>query len=241
MVSDTKNNPGKFFMDALVKVLAILFLNPADRNGQGKKIFVQRFLGCGCPDDVVAQAKIRFFARPLGDLLEEQMRPLGPVKTGTLLEQSVNHLLKLPKTLQWPRRRSGRLAPPASWSLPMVRAVSKRPKHAERLAFLRAMCETIIDAVIEVPGRAFFFIVTEERKRLSPKKLLVQYESGQLLYQLAGYNRCRLFTITQNSGSKIIPQVDTALSWQGLYEVFDQVRHGYPFAHIILKYFETDR
>jgi hypothetical protein len=227
--------------DLLVKVLATVFLNPMDREQQGKKIFIQKFLGCGCPDEIVAQAGVRFFLRPLGSWLKRNIASSEATAAATPLEQQVHVLMKLPKRLAWPRLRSGRPAPPTAWRRHLLERDGIKTGHVEKLMSLRRMSNATIDAVIDVPGRALFFLVVEDRPRLSKSNLAVQYHSGQLLYQLMGYNRCRLFTITQNSGSKIIPQVDTALSWQGLYEAFDQVRHGYPFAHIILKYFETDQ
>jgi hypothetical protein len=93
---------------------------------------------------------------------------------------------------------------------------------------------------MEVPGRAFFFLVSQDRQRLKKSTLGVQYESGQILYKYLGYNRCRLFTITEKSSPRIIPQIDKPLSWQGLYDAFYQVRHEYALANSILKYFEND-
>lgn len=224
--------------DTLVKILATVFLNPADRDGQGRKIFVQDFLGCGCPDEVVEKAKIRFFARPLGTYLQQRISSLGASQPSLLLEEEVNRLVRLPKTLKWPRRRSGELIPPAMWRRPMLDAVAKTARRRENLARLRSMSKAMIDAVIEVPGRAFFFLVTEETERPKKPTLLVQYESGQLLYQLMGYNRCRLFTIRHRDEPKIIPQIDTALTWQGLYNVFHQARQRYAFTDLVLDLFD---
>jgi hypothetical protein len=220
--------------DTLVKVLATAFLNPADRNGQGRKIFVQNFLGCGCPDEIVEKAKVRFFARPLGAYLHQRISALGGSETSTALEEEVNRLIGLPKTLRWPRRRSGELVPPALWRRPMLDAVAKTAKNRQTLSKLRSMSKAMIDAVIEVPGRAFFFLVTEETERPKKPVLLVQYESGQLLYQLMGYNRCRLFTIRHRDEPKIIPQIDTALTWHGLYNVFHEARGRYAFTDPVL-------
>ncbi len=224
--------------DALVKVLATVFLNPADRDQQGKKIFVQSFLGCGCPDEVVEQAKINFFTQPLGALVERKIAQIGPCQTLTPFEQEVNHLLGLPKTLKWPRRRSGELISPASWRRPMLESVASGSNHLERLAFLRSMSNVTIDAVIEVPGRAFFFLVVQGTKKLQKDTLLVQFESGQMLYKLMGYNRCRLFTVTTQDEPKIISQIDTALSWRGLRSAFSQVRDRYAFADQVLDLFQ---
>jgi len=224
--------------DTLVKILATAFLNPADRDGQGRKIFVQHFLGCGCPDEVVEKARIRFFARPLGTYLQQRISSLGASRPSLLLEEEVNRLVGLPKTLKWPRRRSGELIPPAMWRRPMLDAVAKTARRRENLAKLRSMSKAMIDAVIEVPGRAFFFLVTEETERPKKPTLLVQYESGQLLYQLMGYNRCRLFTIRHRDEPKIIPQIDTALTWQGLYNVFHEARRRYAFTDLVLDLFD---
>lgn len=225
--------------DLLVKVLATIFLNPMDHDHRGKKILIQKFLGCGCPDEVVEQATIRFFARPLGSLLERNMASMETSSVVTPLEKQVNVLMKLPKNLTWPRERSGRLVAPAAWRRNMLEHVSRKTGQVEKLGFLRQMSNASIDAVIEVPGRAFFFLVAQERQKPKKAMLLVQYESGQLLYKLLGYNRCRLFTITEKSEAKIIPQIDTALSWQGLYDAFYQSRHEYALADTILGLFES--
>lgn len=224
--------------DTLVKVLATVFLNPADRDRQGRKIFVQDFLGCGCPDEIVEKAKIRFFVRSLGGYLQQRISALGASTSSTPLEEEVNRLVRLPKTLRWPRRQAGELIPPSQWRRPMLNAVAKTARHRESLARLCTMSKAMIDAVIEVPGRAFFFLVTEETKRPKKPALLVQYESGQLLYQLMGYNRCRLFTIRHRNEPKIIPQIDTALTWQGLYNVFCEARKRYPFTDLVLDLFD---
>ena len=224
--------------DTLVKVLATVFLNPADRNRQGRKIFVQDFLGCGCPDEIVEEAKVHFFVKPLERYLQQRISTFGPSTASTPLEEEVNRLIRLPKTLRWPRRRSGELIPPFRWRRPVLNAVAKKAKHPEGLARLCAMSKAMIDGVIEVPGRAFFFLVTEETKRPKKPALLVQYESGQLLYQLMGYNRCRLFTIRHKNEPKIIPQVDTALTWQGLYKVFYEARGRYAFTDVVLDLFD---
>jgi len=223
--------------DTLIKVLATVFLNPADHDRQGRKVFVQDFLGCGCPDEVVEQAKIRFFVRPLGQYLRQRISTLSPSPASTPLEKEVNRLLRLPKTLRWPRRGAGELIPPFRWRRPMVNTVAKTAKHREGLARLRSMSKAMIDAVIEVPGRAFFFLVTEEAKKPKKPALLVQYEMGQLLYQLMGYNRCRLFTIRHSNEPKIIPEIDTALTWQGLYQVFEEARQRYAFTDLVLDLF----
>lgn len=224
--------------DLLVKVLASVFLNPGDRNQKGKKIFIQDFLGCGCPDEVIEQAKINFFVRPLGALLEGLIAPLEPTWTATPLEKEVNTLLKLPKNLKWPRNRSGQLLAPAAWRRNAILEVASKSGQEEKLIFLRKMANATIDAVIEVPGRAFFFLVVQERNRLQKGALLIQYESGQMLYKLMGYNRCRLFTITKKSESKIIPQIDTALSWQHLHNAFSRSRHRYAFADQVMQFFQ---
>lgn len=227
-----------FSKDTLVKVLAAVFLNPADTDRSGKKIFIQNFLGCGCPDEVVEEARIRFFARPLGALLEQRTAQSGPSPSLTPLEQEVNRLVGLPKTLKWPRGPSGELIPPVSWRRPMIEAAARPPKHLKKLSTLRSMSKATIDAVIEVPGRAFFFLVTFETGRPKKTDLLAQYESGQLLYKLMGYNRCRLFTITQKDEPKIIPEIDTALTWQGLHNAFFEARDRYSFADVVLDLFD---
>jgi hypothetical protein len=229
---------GSSSRDTLVKVLATVFLNPADHDRQGRKIFVQSFLGCGCPDEVVEKAKLRFFVRPLGAYLQQRISTLGASRSSTPLEQQVNRLVDLPKTLRWPRRRAGELIPPVLWRRPMLDAVAKTAKSRRNLARLQSMSKAMIDAVIEVPGRAFFFLVTEETRRQKKTTLLVQYESGQLLYQLMGYNRCRLFTIRHRNEPKIIPQIDTALTWQGLYNVFYEARERYAFTDLVLDLFD---
>ena len=222
-----------------MKVLAAVFLNPGDRDQQGKKIFIQDFLGCGCPDEVVEQAKINFFIRPLGVYLEHQIVELGASPTSTSLEQDVNRLVKLPKALRWPRRASDELIPPASWRLAMLEAVARAPGDVEKLVRLRTMSNATIDAVINVPGRAFFFLVVQEARRLKKSTLLVQYDSGQLLYKLMGYNRCRLFTITKEEGAKIIPEIDTALTWQQVHDAFLRARDRYAFFDLILDVGDT--
>ena len=222
----------------MVKVLATVFLNPADRDRQGRKVFVQGFLGCGCPDEVVEQAKIRFFVRPLGQYLQQRIATESVSISSTPLEKEVNHLVGLPKTLRWPRRRAGTLIAPLGWRRPMVNTVAKTAKQGERLARLCAMSKTMIDAVIEVPGRALFFLIPEGTTRPNKPTLLVQYEMGQLLYQLMGYNRCRLFTIRHRNEPKIIPEIDTALTWQGLYQVFNEARQRYAFTDLVLDLFE---
>jgi len=223
--------------DTLVKVLATVFLNPADGERQGRKIFVQDFLGCGCPDEIVEKANIRFFVRPLGRYFQQRISTLGPSTSSTPLEEEVNRLVRLPKTLRWPRRRSGKVISPFRWQGPMLNAVARTAKHRERLTRLCTMSKAVIDAVIEVPGRALFFLVTEDTTRPSKSALLVQYETGQLLYQLMGYNRCRLFTIRHRNQPKIIPEIDAALTWQGLYQIFEGVRHRYAFTDLVLDLF----
>ena len=229
---------GSSSRDTLVKVLTTVFLNPADHDRQGRKIFVQDFLGCGCPDEVVEKAKLRFFVRPLGSYLQQRISALDPSQPSTPFEQQVNRLVELPKTLRWPRRRSGELIPPVLWRRSMLEAVAQTAKSRKNLARLQRMSKAMIDAVIEVPGRALFFLVTEETRRQKKTTLLIQYESGQLLYQLMGYNRCRLFTIRNRNEPKIIPQVDTALTWQGLYNVFHEARGRYAFADLVLDLFD---
>ncbi|MBN1841699.1 MAG: hypothetical protein JW883_05380 [Deltaproteobacteria bacterium] len=229
-----------FSKDMLVKILAAVFLNPADTDRNGKKIFIQNFLGCGCPDEVVEEARIRFFARPLGALFEQRTAQSGLSPSLTTLEQDVNRLVGLPKTLKWPRRPSDELIPPVSWRRPMIEAVARTPKHLKKLSALRSMSKATMDAVIEVPGRAFFFLVAFETKRPKKTDLLAQYESGQLLYKLMGYNRCRLFTITQKDEPKIIAEIDTALTWQGLHNAFFEARHRYPIADSVLDLFDRE-
>ena len=111
--------------DTLVKTLSMVFLNPADEENLGKKIFIQQFLGCGCPDQVVEQAKIRFFTRPLGILLETLIAQAPPSKTVTRLEKDVNGLLKLPKNLKWPRAARGEVIAPARWRGPAIHTAAK--------------------------------------------------------------------------------------------------------------------
>jgi hypothetical protein len=224
--------------DLLVKVLASVFLNPGDRSHKGKKIFIQDFLKCGCPDAVVEQASIHFFVRPLADLLEQRIASMEPTMTATALEQEVNTLLKLPKNLKWPRKHNGQLLAPATWRSNAIRKVTSKSSYEEKLIFLRKMVNATIDAVIEVPGRAFFFLVVEERQRLQKQTLFIQYESGQMLYKLMGYNRCRLFTITNENESKIIPEIDTALSWHDLHNAFSEVHRRYGFADHLLQFFK---
>jgi hypothetical protein len=127
---------------------------------------------------------------------------------------------------------------PAAWRSNAILKVGSNSGQEEKLIFLRKMANATIDAVIEVPGRAFFFLVVQERNRLQKGTLLIQYESGQMLYKLMGYNRCRLFTITKKSESKIIPQIDTALSWQHLHNAFSRSRHRYPFADQVMQFLE---
>jgi hypothetical protein len=225
--------------DLLIKVLAVAFLNPADRNRQGAKIFIQDFLGCGCPDEVVEAAKLNFFVNPLDMYVRDRITQQQKSLSLTPLEEKVDSLMGLRKTLKWPRKASGELIPPASWRRPMLQAVAKRPKEQEILAGLRHMCKVTIDAVIEVPARAFFFLVTLDSRKAPRTELVLQYDSGQLLYKLLGYNRCRLFTISNTEGPKVIQQIDTALTWQGLYDAFLQRRGEYPFARPILDLFVT--
>lgn len=220
--------------DTFVKVLATVFLNPADRDHQGKKVFIQDFLGCGCPDEVVEQASISFFSRPLGMHIEQRIAQLEASRASTSFEQDVNRFVNLPKALKWPRRASGELISPCLWRRPMLEAIEKAPENLEKLIRLRTMSNATIDAVIEVPGRAFFFLVAQGKRRLNKNTLLVQYDSGQLLYKLMGYNRCRLFTITEEDKPKIIPQIDTALTWHGLYNSFFQMRDRYAFSRLVL-------
>ena len=223
--------------DTLVKVLATALLNPADRNRQGAKIFIRDFLGCGCPDKVVEKATIGFFTRPLGAYLNKRAIHQGASLAVTPLEKEVNGLIKIPRQLTWPRKPSGELIPPALWRRPTLQAVANRRKDQEALARLRQMSKVTIDAVIEVPARAFFFLVIVETKKPQKKGLVLQYEAGQLLYKLMGYNRCRVFTISHSKGPKIIPQIDTALTWQGLYEAFFEKQGQYPFAGLVLDLF----
>ena len=224
--------------DLLVKVLASAFLNPVDRNQKGKKLFIQDFLKCGCPDVVVEQANIHFFVNPLGALLNRQIATMETTSATTPLEKEVNALLKLPKNLRWPRKQSGHLLAPATWRRSAIREVTNKSDQEEKLVLLRKMANAIIDAVIEVPGRAFFYLVVQERTRLQKEPLLIQYKSGQILYKLMGYNRCRLFTITEKNESKIIPEIDTALSWKDLHDAFSQARRGYPFANQVMQFFK---
>lgn len=224
--------------DLLVKVLAVVFLNPMDRDHAGKKIFIQGFLGCGCPDEVVEQARIRFFVSPLGALLERRIAEQGACPESTPLERDINGLLRLPKHLRWPRNRNDMLISPGAWRRPALERVASKPSQMEKLIALRKMSHATIDAVIEVPGRAFFFLVVQSAKKLEKKALLVQYESGQVLYKLMRYNRCRLFTITEKDEPKIIAQVDTALCWQGLQRAFFEVRDRYAFADRVLDLFD---
>jgi len=212
----------------------MLFLDPAHHDQEGVKIFIQDFLGCGCPDDVVKKAKVSFFIKPLGTYFKQRIIQLGQSRTLTPLEQRVNPLIKLPKTLKWPRRRSGELIHPASWRRPTLESVAKTSKDMEGLSWLRSMSKVTIDAVIEVPARAFFFLVTGRIRKTQKKGLLLKHKTGQLLYNLMGYNRCRLFTISHKGGPKIIPQIDTALTWQELYDAFSKGRDRYRFAGSVL-------
>jgi hypothetical protein len=108
----------------------------------------------------------------------------------------------------------------------------------EKLVWLRQMSNAVVDAAIEVPGRAFFFLVAQEKKKLRKDTLMMQYQCGQVLYQLKGYNRCRLFTITDQPDTKIIPQIDTALSWQGLHHAFLRPGSSYAQSNNGLTWFE---
>ena len=110
--------------------------------------------------------------------------------------------------------------------------------QTEKMGALRKMANATIDAVIEVPGRAFFFLVVQEEKRLQKKALHIQYQAGQTLFKLMGYNRCRLFTISLEDEPKIIPEIDTALSWQGLFNAFSQARNQYAFTDHVLTFFQ---
>ncbi len=224
--------------DTLVKVLAAAFLNPADDDRQGAKIFIQNFLGCGCPDEVVEKAQISFFTNPLGAWLDKGVAQLGVSPWQTPLEKQVNGLINIPKQLAWPRKPSGDLKPPGSWRRPALRAVAKEAGQLDALARLRQMCGVTVDAVIEVPGRAFFFLVAVEAKKPPKKALVLQYDCGQLLYKIKRYNRCRLFTISHADGPKIIPQIDTALTWKGIYDAFLETRASYPFADLVLSVFD---
>jgi hypothetical protein len=186
----------------------------------------------------VEQANIRFLSRPLGGFLEKGIAQAPRTQAVTPFEKNVNPLLKLPKTLKWPRSSKGKIITPSKWRGPSINGVVKNKKQADKLNRLRAMSNVAIDTAIEVPGRAFFFIVAEGRTKLKKSTLLLQYESGQLLYQLMGYNRCRLFTVTREAGPKRIPQIDTALTWSGLYAAFEAAKDRYPFATYILDLFE---
>ncbi|MBW2108561.1 MAG: hypothetical protein JRI36_07860 [Deltaproteobacteria bacterium] len=220
--------------DTLVKVLAAVFLNPEDRTHEGRKVFIQQFLGCGCPDAVVEKAGVAFFVRPLGALLDRRIARQRAGGSVTPLEKRINGLLSLPEGLMWPRRASGAMLLPGQWRRPMLKQVTKDTRQLERLSFLRTLCRASIDAVIEVPDRAFFFLVVSEGTRLKPSRLRVQFECGQLLYKILGYNRCRLFTVTDDDGPKIIPQIDTPLSWAGLRHAFFEARNRYAFAFRVL-------
>ena len=234
-MSQTENFRSK---DILVKVAAAVFLNPADRDRQGAKIFIQDFLGCGCPDEVVEQAKISFFFSPLGVYLYERIADQGPSPALTALEEEVNTLTEIPGQLMWPREPSGHLVPPTSWGASTLQAVAGKPEEQETLARLRDMSKVTIDVVIEVPGRALFFLAIVDTKGPSRKGLALQYDAGQLLYKLMDYNRCRLFTLSHADGPKIIPQIDTALTWQGLCDAFARRKDQYPFARPILDLFD---
>ena len=216
--------------DRLVKVLATVFLNPADRDQEGARIFIQDFLGCGCPDDVVKEAKISFFVRPLGAYLAQKAAQSSPSRSTIPLEQEINRLMKLPGSLRWPRRLSGEVIPPTLWQRPALEAMTRSSGYQKTMAKLRDMSNAVVDAVLEVPSRALFFLVIWEKGRPKKTTLLMQYESGQLLYKIMGYNRCRLFTISHRDAPKIIPQIDRALTWQGLYDTFSKVAPRYAFA-----------
>jgi hypothetical protein len=224
--------------DTLIKILATVFLNPADPDGQGRKIFIQQFLGCGCPDQVVEQARVSFFVRPLETCLERRIGSTPPSAAATLLEKEVNRILDLPEILRWPRDVSGLVVHPSRWGNAAIERAAETAEQKERLVGLRQMSRATIDAVIEVPGRAFFFIVAQHKTRLKKDTLRLQYRAGQLLYQVMGYNRCRLFTITPDEAPKRIPEIDTALTWRGLYQVFSQTRDRYPFAGSVLELLE---
>jgi hypothetical protein len=227
--------------DTLVKILATIFLNPADPDGQGRKIFIQQFLGCGCPDQVVEQARVSFFVRPLETCLERRIASNPPSTAATPLEKEVNRILELPETLRWPRGRSGRIVHPSRWGSPAIERAAETAEQKDRLVGLRQMCRVTVDAVIDVTGRAFFFIVAQNRADkagLRRDSLALQYRAGQLLYQIMGYNRCRLFTITPDEAPKRIPEIDTALTWRGFYRVFSETRDRYPFAGSVLELLE---
>lgn len=224
--------------DTLVKILATIFLNPADPDGQGRKIFIQQFLGCGCPDQVVEQARVSFFVRPLETCLERRIASTPPSPAATPLEKEVNRILELPEILRWPRERSGRIVHPSQWGSTAIETAAQTAEQKGRLVGLRQMCRATIDAVIDVPGRAFFFIVAQNKAGLRKNSLGLQYRAGQLLYQIMGYNRCRLFTITADGAPKRIPEIDTALTWRGLYNAFCETRDRYPFAGSVLELLE---
>jgi hypothetical protein len=183
---------------------------------------------------VVKEARITFFVRPLGSYLEQKIAQSGQSHSLISLEQEVNRLMELPKTLKWSKRHSGEIVPPALWRRPMLEAMTENHGYQKKLARLRGMSNTAIDAVLEVPGRAFFFLVTWEKRKPKEATLLMQYESGQLLYKIMGYNRCRLFTISHGDEPKIISEIDRALTWQGLSNAFAEARHQYPFGDEIL-------
>jgi hypothetical protein len=184
---------------------------------------------------VVEKAKVRFNSRPLGVFLESGATQQPRTRTITPLEKNVNTLLKLSKTLKWPRSATGKILPPTSWRPAAIGRATKNEKQAAKFRRLRTLSNVMVDAVIEVPERAFFFIVVEERTRLKKNVLLAQYESGQVLYQLLGYNRCRLFTLTRKEEPKRIQQIDTALTWTQLYHVFDENKARYAPASRILE------
>jgi hypothetical protein len=224
--------------DTLVKILATIFLNPADRDRQGRKIFIQQFLRCGCPDQVVEQARVSFFVRPLETCLERRLLSNPPSTAATPLEKEINRILDLPEILRWPRDVSGRIVHPSRWGSTAIERAAETAEQKGRLVGLKQMCRATVDAVIEVPGRAFFFIVAQHKTRLKKDTLRLQYKAGQLLYQIMRYNRCRLFTITGDAAPRRIPEIDTALTWRGLYDAFCQTRNGYPFSGSILELFE---
>ena len=225
--------------DRLIKILSTVFLNPADESNTGKKIFIQQFLGCGCPDAVVEQARVRFLSKALGVYIDTQIAKTPPSKAVTPLEKAGNSLLQIPKTLKWPRSSKAKIVSPSSWRSTALDRVTKNVRYKKQLGYFRALCNTAVDGVIEVPQRAFFFIVVQGKRKLIKNTLRMQYESGQMLYQLMGYNRCRLFTITEEEGPKRIDQIDTALTWSDLAHAFDAARERYSFTEIVLSFLKT--
>ncbi len=207
MVDFALSNPQSDCSYQIARLQAIL-------SNLGIRAFLNKFVGCQCPEEVLAQAKVCYKNRPLLNYFLNEAKKLKHVPYLTELEQEVNAYLKLPLDLKWPRNKKGHLRHPKSWTRKFLAKVYPE-EYIPVLSYLRKLVFVEYEAVIEVPKRAFFFIKAAQAP-FPDAQIDRAYACGELLTRLHRYHRFRLITITTPKTVVKLDKIDKALSWQEL-------------------------